>query len=72
MIPRHVTIRITESINDVETFIKTAGYRTGKVTKNLFDICECIPLEKIEYIRYSSLNGYNIPVGTTIDIYAVR
>lgn len=60
-----------ENIN-LDTYMKSGGYLNGAVYRNLFDICEVVRTDKIEFLRYSSLNGYPIPIGTKIDIYAVR
>lgn len=47
-------------------------YRNSTISEPVFSMCETVKMDKIEYLRYGSLNGYAIPVGTKIDIYAVR
>ena len=61
-----------ENIENIAAYIKGNGYRQGFVCRNVFDISESLPMDRIEFLRYRSLNGYPIPIGTTIDIYAMR
>lgn len=68
------TVATSETnIDNIDMYItKTGGYLPGAVCRTLFDISESVRMDKIEYLRYGSLNSYPIPVGTKIDIYAVR
>lgn len=65
-------IATTGSPDDLNECLNHNIYRACMITEPLLSVCETVKLDKIEYLRYGSLNGYPIPVGTKIDIYAVR
>lgn len=65
-------IASSDSPNDLNEALNSNVYRGCPIYEPVFSICEMVKLNKIEYLRYGSLNGYSIPIGTKIDIYAVR
>jgi hypothetical protein len=67
-----ITIASMREVADYEQHVFENVYNTAIVYRPLFDVVEAVKLDKIDRLTYCSLNGYPIPVGTKIDIYAVR
>lgn len=67
-----VTISGLKEVTNIESHIFDNGYNSGNVSRPLFSVFETINLDKIDRLSYKSLNNYPIPIGTKIQIYAVR
>ena len=65
-------IATSDAPDDINEALTVSLFRTSNVSEPVFSLCETVKLDRIEYLRYGSLNSHSIPVGTKIDIYAVR